>query len=130
MSTVSHQSVSASKRNRSAITNSSWLLSGVDNRKGLGRRYRDLCVGFADDLGGREKLNSQQEAMIRQAAGVTLEVEKLQAAIVTGEAIDHEMLVRLSNLQSRLIKQLGIKPGGKDSDVDVDDYLKQRNQAA
>jgi len=126
MNAVPDQIVSTSNRNRSAISNGSWLLAGVDNRKGLGRRFRDLCVAFAKDLGGTDKLTSTQEATIRQAAGVTLEVEKLQGAIVRGDTIDHEQLVRLSNLQSRLIRQLGIKPGAKKSAAGIDDYLRSK----
>lgn len=102
-----------SRRNRSAISNGSWLLEGVDNRTAYGRRYRDLCIAFAGDLGGGNALTSTQEAMIRQAATVTVESEKLQSKVVRGEPIDHEQLVRLLNLQARLVKQLGIKPKSK-----------------
>ncbi|WP_244428155.1 hypothetical protein [Sinorhizobium fredii] len=88
------------------------MLEGVDNRSALGRRFRDLCVSFADDLGGAASLNEPQRALIRQVAAVTVESEKLQAAIVKGETVDHENLVRLNNLQARLVKQLDIKPKG------------------
>ena len=95
-------------RNRSAISNGSWLLEGVDNRSALGRRFRDLCVSFAEGLGGEPNLSEPQRAMIRQAAAVNVQSEKLQASIVKGEDVDHEKIVRLNNLQARLIKQLGI----------------------
>lgn len=120
--------VGTSNRNRSAITNGSWLLDGVDNRKALGRRYRDLCIAFADDLGGETRLTAPQEALIRQAAAVTVESEKLQGSIVRGEAVDHEQLVRLSNLQGRLLRQLGIKPKGP-SKPDLAEYLRSRAAA-
>lgn len=98
-------------RNRSAISNGSWLLEGVDNRSALGRRFRDLCVSFAEDMGGADGLTEPQRALIRQVSAVTVESEKLQASIVKGEDVDPENLVRLNNLQARLIKQLNIKPG-------------------
>ncbi|MBX5175318.1 hypothetical protein HJB77_03275 [Rhizobium lentis] len=113
MSTHRNEIDSNSARNRSAISNGSWLLEGVDNRSALGRRYRDLCMNFADDLGGAASLNEPQRALVRQVAAVTVESEKLQAAIVRGESVDHENLVRLNNLQARLVKQLDIKPTGK-----------------
>lgn len=109
MSTVAPISVVSSRRNRSAITNGSWLLEGVDNRKAAGRRYRDLCMSYADDLGGADRLTTAQEATIRQLAGVTVEAERLQARIVQGDEVDHEQLVRLSNLQARMIAQLGLR---------------------
>ncbi|WP_259670851.1 hypothetical protein [Rhizobium lentis] len=70
-------------------------------------------MNFADDLGGAASLNEPQRALVRQVAAVTVESEKLQAAIVRGESVDHENLVRLNNLQARLVKQLDIKPTGK-----------------
>lgn len=109
MSAVAPIFVASSRRNRSAITNGSWLLEGVDNRKAAGRRYRDLCMSYADDLGGADKLTTAQEATIRQLAGVTVEAERLQARIVQGDEVDHEQLVRLSNLQARMIAQLGLR---------------------
>ncbi|WP_037436194.1 hypothetical protein [Sinorhizobium fredii] len=113
MSTHRNQIDSTSTRNRSAISNGSWRLEGVDSRSALGRRFRDLCVSFANDLGGDASLNEPQRALIRQVAAVTVESEKLQASIVRGESVDPENLVRLNNLQARLVKQLDIKPRGQ-----------------
>ncbi|NTG12678.1 hypothetical protein G6L05_02810 [Agrobacterium rhizogenes] len=113
MSTVHSQTIDTSSRNRSAISNGSWLLEGVDNRSALGRRYRDLCMSFADDLGGADSLTEPQKALVRQLAAVTVESEKLQSAIVQGKDVDHESLVRLTNLHARLLKQLGVKAYGK-----------------
>ncbi|WP_240533499.1 hypothetical protein [Sinorhizobium fredii] len=70
-------------------------------------------MSFANDLGGDASLNEPQRALIRQVAAVTVESEKLQASIVRGESINHEDLVRLNNLQARLVKQLDIKPRGQ-----------------
>ncbi|PDT24457.1 hypothetical protein CO674_07170 [Rhizobium hidalgonense] len=123
MSTNRNQIDSNSTRNRSAISNGSWLLEGVDNRSALGRRYRDLCMSFADDLGGAASLNEPQRALVRQVAAVTVESEKLQAAIIRGEAVDAENLVRLNNLQARLVKQLDIKPKGQKPKRSLQDLL-------
>ncbi|ACE89484.1 hypothetical protein RHECIAT_CH0000491 [Rhizobium etli CIAT 652] len=123
MSTHRNQIDSNSTRNRSAISNGSWLLDGVDNRSALGRRYRDLCMSFADDLGGAASLNEPQRALVRQVAAVTVESEKLQAAIVKGEPVDAENLVRLNNLQARLMKQLDIKPRGTKPKRSLQDLL-------
>lgn len=125
MSTHRNQIDSTSTRNRSAISNGSWLLEGVDNRSALGRRFRDLCQSFADDLGGAASLNEPQRALIRQVAAVTVESEKLQASIVKGESVDPENLVRLNNLQARLVKQLDIKPKGQKRKRSLDDLLGQ-----
>lgn len=132
MSAVISTSVVRTHRNRSAITNGSWKLDGVDNRKAMGRRYRDLCISFADDLGGASRLTTAQEATVRQLASVTVEAEKLQAQIVLGQGIvDHEQLVRLSNLQARLIGQLGLRQNRQAAEVpNLADYLAGRQVPA
>ncbi|WP_244597450.1 hypothetical protein [Rhizobium hidalgonense] len=80
-------------------------------------------MSFADDLGGAASLNEPQRALVRQVAAVTVESEKLQAAIIRGEAVDAENLVRLNNLQARLVKQLDIKPKGQKPKRSLQDLL-------
>lgn len=130
MSAVLDHLVAPSRRNRSAITNTSWTLPGVDGRSATGRRYRDLCLSLADDLGGADKLSTAQAATVRQLAGVMVEAEGMQASIVRGEVVDREQLVRLANLQTRLIGQLGlrnVKP--KDEVPSLGAYLAARGAA-
>lgn len=114
-----------STRNRSAISNGSWLLEGVDHRSALGRRYRDLCMNMADDMGGASILSEPQKAMIRQLAAVMVECEKLQSAIVKGEEVDHEVLVRLTNLHARLARDLKVKTKAKPKRT-LQDHLRER----
>jgi hypothetical protein len=40
---------------RSAVTNDPLLLRGVDGRSMIARRYRDVAIALADDLGGQDK---------------------------------------------------------------------------
>lgn len=70
-------------------------------------------MSYADDLGGASSLAEHQQALIRQAAAVTVQCERLQAKVVRGETVDHDELVRLSNILARLVKQLGVKSKGK-----------------
>ncbi|WP_245463956.1 hypothetical protein [Rhizobium sp. NXC24] len=87
-------------------------------------------MSFADDLGGADGLTEPQRALVRQLAAVTVESEKLQSAIVRGEAVDHETLVRLTNLHARLLKQLGVKPTGKQRRRSQADIFSGRGVAA
>lgn len=130
MSTKQNHIPGTSIKNRSRVSNGSWLLDGVDNRSAVGRRYRDLCMSFADDLGGADSLTEPQRAQIRQLAAVTVESEKLQSAIVKGEKVDHETLVRLTNLSARLVKQLGIKAAGSKRRRTQAEILANRGVAA
>jgi hypothetical protein len=47
--------------------------------------------------------------MIRQAAGLTLRAEQLQAAVVRGEAVDDDQLIRLSSTARRLLTAISAK---------------------
>jgi hypothetical protein len=84
------------------------MLSGIDGRSPQARRYRDLVADFADELGGQDRLTQAQLAVVRQAAGVTVQCEAMQTDIVNGKSVDAEQLVRVSNLLARLLGQLGI----------------------
>jgi hypothetical protein len=73
------------------------------------RRFREIAVAIADDLGGPDGLSEPTKIQVRQAAGLTLEVEALQSRIVGGDDVDHEQLTRLSNSLSRMLHRLGLK---------------------
>lgn len=100
------RAVNVSKRNRSAMANGSTILAGVDGRSLEARRFRDLCVSYADPLGGFDSLSEFDAAIIRQAAGITMQTESMQAAIVRGESVDAEQVVRLTNVLTRLLASI------------------------
>lgn len=101
--------VERSPRLRSRVTNGSSLLAGIDGRTASARRYRDLCQSFADDLGGAASLTTAQSALVRQAAAMIVQSETLQSAVVRGELVDSEQLVRLCNSATRIVSRLGLK---------------------
>jgi hypothetical protein len=80
-----------------------------DGRTTRARRFKalvaDFEVGFGSTPGPREN------ALIRQAAAVAVEAEGLQAAIVRGETIDIDVLVRVTNVLARALAALGLKRG-------------------
>jgi hypothetical protein len=75
----------------------------------IARRYRDVAIALADDLGGQDKLSEQSKILVRQSAALTVQVEGLQSKIVAGEDVDVEQLTRLSNALSRMLHRLGLK---------------------
>jgi hypothetical protein len=77
--------------NRSAISNRSRLLPGIDGRSATARRFRDICISYETG-----NVTEVERDLVRQAAGLTLRAEQLQAAIVRGEAVDNDELIRLS----------------------------------
>jgi len=79
------------------------MLPGIDGRSAAARRYRDLTIAFAADLGGPDKLSEADKALIRQAAALMVRTEDLQGAIVRGDEVDDEQIVRLTNAVARAL---------------------------
>ena len=66
-------------------------------------------MSLADDLGGADRLTEAQRALVRQAAAMIVQSERLQASILRGEIVDSEQLTRLANVVSRILSRLGVK---------------------
>jgi hypothetical protein len=111
---------------RSAVTNDPLLLRGVDGRSMIARRYRDVAIALADDLGGQDKLSEPSKILVRQAAAMTVQVESLQSKIVSGDDVDIEQLTRLSNVLGRTLQRLGIRKRTARK-LTVSEYLERRD---
>jgi hypothetical protein len=75
------QSVCNMKRGkgRSRVTNGSKLLPLADGRSVTARRFRDLYEDIAGDLGGIDMLSEGQKQLIRRAAMLSAECERMEA---------------------------------------------------
>jgi hypothetical protein len=78
----------------------------ADGRTRVARRFKALIAAFTEDLGGSQ-LSHADTALVRQAAAMVLRAEQAQAALLMGEAITDEDLVRLSNAAARILNMLG-----------------------
>jgi hypothetical protein len=112
---------------RSRVTNGK-MIAGVDGRSAEARRYRDLCMSFADDIGGAAGLTEAQRALVRQAAMLAVQSEKLQGGMIRGEAIDDEQMTRVANSLSRTLSRLGIRKRAT-AKLSIPEYLAQRDAA-
>ena len=92
-------------KGRSPTTNRRRLLP-VDLRSPQGRRFKDLCRIYAADLGGLDQLAEGDLALVRTAAGLTVESERLQCLIVEGKGVNHDAIVRLSSETRRVLERL------------------------
>jgi hypothetical protein len=123
----------AKAKQRAAISNGSRLLDGVDGRSLTARRFKDLIAAYCTDLGRPYAAMTEPERnTVRQAAAAQLQSETLQAALVRGEAVDTDQLVRLSNLTVRLLRSLGLCGPGPTNDneqPDLDTFLATRGAA-
>jgi hypothetical protein len=74
------------------------------------RRFNGLVHKFTAELlsGGRRSLTVFEREMVRQAAAMVLRAEQLQAAIVSGEDVDHDALVRVTSEMRRAVGALNL----------------------
>lgn len=111
MSAVTSDIVSMKNKARSRVSNGNALLDGIDGRSASARRYRDLAMAFADEMGGASNLSESEQALVKQAAALTVRSEELQAALIRGERVNEVEITRLSNAVTRTLAALR-KPKG------------------
>lgn len=96
---------------RSAMTNGNRSVLFGDGRSAGARRYRDLCIAFAGEVGGLSALPPSGQQTVKGLAQVSVELELLEAKRAAGEAIDPVAFVTLVNSQRRLLRDLrGFRP--------------------
>jgi hypothetical protein len=93
-----------SPRVRSRVTNNlRGSLAGVDGRSERGRRWRDILEALIAEYG------TADPERLREVAALRLSLEATQVAVVNGDVLRSEDLVRLANLISRREKELRAK---------------------
>jgi hypothetical protein len=97
------------RRPRSAITSGRRQFIEGDPNSAWARRYHDLVVGHVEDLGGRPALSEAQFSLIRRAASIECELERLDAALSAGQAVDLDSYGRATSHLRRLFETLGLR---------------------
>jgi hypothetical protein len=115
---------------RSRVSNGkSLFLEPLDGRGVLARRFRDLVQAMTDDLGGGEILSEAQRQLVRRAAALSVECERLELEMASGRKVDFTDYGQLTNALGRVVGRLGIKRVAKDSTLDLKAYLSARHPA-
>jgi hypothetical protein len=116
--------------NRSAVTNGAKLLVGIDMRSPTARRYRDLVQAYKAEIGG--DLSQAEMAMIKTAAGLSVQAELMQADIVNGKTVNSDDLIRLSSEVRRILDAIAAKAGKRKPEAvpTLADYLASKQAAA
>jgi hypothetical protein len=96
-------------RPRSAVTSGRKLFVEGDPNSAWSRRYHDLVVGHATDLGGYDTLSNAQMSLIRRAAAIEAELERLDSLMSRGEEVDMDSYARVAGHLRRLFETLGLK---------------------
>jgi hypothetical protein len=104
-----HRPSGPRKRPRSAITSGRKLFVQGDPNSAWSRRYHDLVIGHIVDLGGRDLLSEAQLSLIKRASAIECELERLDAALSLGEAVDLDAYGRATSHLRRLFETLGLE---------------------
>jgi hypothetical protein len=119
---------------RSRITNGSALLPGVDGRSPWVRRCRDLIAVHLSDLGGEGNTSAAERSIIRRAAVLTTELERLEVKFALAGAADErdlDLYGRSASTLRRLLEAVGLQRRNmRDVTPSVADYLKHKQQRA
>lgn len=113
-------------QNRSRISNGTNILPGVDGRSTWVRRLRDLMSLHLADLGGEANTSEAERSIIRRAATLTVELERLELKFaLAGEAdpADLELYQRVANSLRRLLEAVGIARRPRNITPKLADYL-------
>jgi hypothetical protein len=112
---------------RSRVTNGRTLFAdGGDMRSPWARRLRDLICLHISDLGGIEAVSEAERSIVRRAATITVELERLEARFATAEAAtadELDLYVRAAGNLRRLLESLGLRRRPRDVTPTLGDYV-------
>ena len=97
---------------RSRISNGSCLLPGIDGRSSWVRRLRDLIQLHLADLGGDSEVSEAERSIIRRAAALTVELERMEikfAEAGAAQSNELETYQRCANTLRRLLESIGFE---------------------
>jgi hypothetical protein len=111
---------------RAAVTNGSAVLPGIDGRSTWARRLRDLIELHLNDLGGPEAVSQAQHSIVRRAATLTVELERLEAKFANAGAADSgelDLYQRTAGNLRRLLESVGFERKARNVTPGLREYL-------
>lgn len=111
---------------RSRVTNGSAVLPGVDGRSVWMRRLRDLIDLHVADLGGGDSVSAAERSIVRRAATLTVELERMEGTFaLAGEAAPDalDLYQRTAGNLRRLLESVGLQRRARDITPDLSQYL-------
>jgi hypothetical protein len=116
---------------RSKVANGRKLIPGVSGHSVWIRRAKEHIADAIADLGGEANTSAAERNLVRRAATLSVELERLEAKFATaGEAdpADLDLYQKLSNTLRRLLAALGLHRRPRDVSVapDLTTYLRGR----
>jgi hypothetical protein len=115
-------------RQKSRITNGTALLSGVDGRSPWVRRCKDIISEAIADLGGFDNTSAAERSIVRRAATLSVELERMERQFaLAGEADpdDLDAYQRCANSLRRLLEAVGLQRRARDVGPSLGDILRE-----
>ena len=113
------------KRPRSAVTSGRQLFVNGDANSAWSRRFHDLVVGHVTHLGGADLLSEAQFSLIRRAAAIECELERLDAQLSRNEPVDMDAYARVAGHLRRMFETLGLERVARDVTPSLGDLLRE-----
>jgi hypothetical protein len=101
-----------SRRGRSRVANGTSLIAGVNGNSVWCRRMKEIMGDMASDLGGPDEVSANEKNLIRRAATLSVEAERLEKRFALSEAADPESIDiygRITGHLRRTLEALGMK---------------------
>jgi hypothetical protein len=111
---VHDESAPRPKNLRAKVSNGTRLHAEADGRTIWSRRFRDLVLGHISDLGGRSVLSEAQIALIKRAATLEVELERMEGKLSQGENVDLDKYGRATGNLRRVLESLGLERRPRD----------------
>jgi hypothetical protein len=103
---------------RSALSNGSQIVDGVDHRSTWARRLRDLLNDHIADLGGDAVISHSERMLVNRASMLALQLEMLEQKFAKNDGVgsynDLQLYQRLVNTLRRTLEALGLRRRPRD----------------
>jgi len=112
---------------RSRVTNGKTLFAkGGDMRGPWARRLRDVFEAHLSDLGGPDNVSEAERSIVRRAAVLTVELERIETRFAVGRGSDDDLDLyqRTAGNLRRLLESVGLQRRPRDVES-LDQYLER-----
>jgi hypothetical protein len=121
------------KGSATRVTNGRDFLPGIDKRSYWAKRARELLAIHVSDLGGAEACTEAEKSIVRRAAVLTIELERLEKRFAVATDVSHpdlDMYGRLSTKLLQLLMAVGLSRRSRDVTPTIDQYLIEAEERA
>lgn len=125
--------VGSKPRNRSKMTNGTAVVVGADGRSLWQRRFRDLIDLHISDLGGASVISQAELSIVRRAAALTVELEKLEMRFADAKHADPkdlDLYQRTAGNLRRLLESIGLKRRARNVTPTLKGFIEARAKGA